>query len=51
MSLRLIEMILPQEDKEVAHELLKEFKIISVWDEISSESRLFMKLLVPADRM
>ena len=49
MALRLIEMILPQEDKIVAYELLKEFKIISVWDEKSSENRLNMKLLVPAE--
>lgn len=50
MALRLIEMILPQEDQKVAHELLKEFKIISVWDEKSSENRLFVKLLVPIPR-
>jgi uncharacterized hydrophobic protein (TIGR00341 family) len=50
MALRLLEIVLPEEDEKAAQDLLKGFDIIHFWHERGHEERFFIKLLLSAEK-
>lgn len=50
MALRLLEIVLPEEDENTAQDLLKDFDIIHFWHERGHEEKVFLKLLLPAEK-
>ena len=49
MALRLIEMILPEEDEKVFQKVMKDFKLEHFWYEPGSENRFLVKILLQAE--
>jgi uncharacterized hydrophobic protein (TIGR00341 family) len=49
MALRLIEVFLPEDQKDRVQELLKNHKVLGSWQEELSEGKILIKLLLPAE--
>ena len=50
MALRLLEIVLPEEDEKAVRDLLKGFDIIHFWHERGHEKGVFLKLLLSAEK-
>lgn len=50
MALRLVEIVLPEDTEKDVEDILVGFQIIQMWLERSPEKRIFMKLLIAADK-
>ena len=50
MALRLLEIVLPEDTEKDIDGILEEFQVIQVWSEKSLDKRIFVKLLVPAEK-
>ena len=50
MALRLLEIVLPEEDEKAAEDLLNGFDIIHFWHEKGHEQGVFLKLLLSAEK-
>lgn len=50
MALRLVEIVLPQDTQENVEAILEEFQVTQVWLENGQDERIFMKLLIPAEK-
>lgn len=49
MSLRLIEMVLPEEFRRELESALKEQKVLDLWQDTIEENRIHLKILVPTE--
>jgi len=50
MALRLVEIVLPEDTEKDVEDILVEFQVIQVWLERSPDKRIFMKLLIAAEK-
>ena len=50
MALRMMEIVLLEEDEKAAQDLLEGFDIIHFWHERGHEKRVFLKLLLSAEK-
>jgi uncharacterized hydrophobic protein (TIGR00341 family) len=50
MSLRLVEIVLPEDAEKDVEGVLAEFQVFRVWHEKSPDKRIFTKLLIPAEK-
>ena len=50
MALRLVEIVLPEDTERGVEDILEESQVIQVWTEKSPDKRIFMKLLIPAEK-
>jgi len=50
MALRLVEIVLPDDTEKDVEDILSEFQVTQVWLERSPDKRIFMKLLIAAEK-
>jgi uncharacterized hydrophobic protein (TIGR00341 family) len=50
MALRLLEIVLPEDTEKDIDEILEEFQVVQVWLEKGQDKRIFVKLLVAAEK-